>query len=207
MEDGEEESNQNGPVKRFLDRAEQYNDIANIGEIARRSFGNNAFDGILTMVGVMMGSFTSGVQDPHIVITTGLSTSIAIMISGAWGAYLTESAERKKYLDELGKRTLTDLNGSRIGRAGRFAAIAVSVVDGLSPFFGAIVGLIPFFFSYLFPNIRMVYFTGFGVSLIALFGLGMWLGNVAKENLIGYGLKTVMAGVASMIIGSLLNGK
>jgi predicted membrane protein (TIGR00267 family) len=207
MEDGEEDSNQNGPVKRFLDRAEQYNDIANIAEIARRSFGNNAFDGILTMVGVMMGSFTSGVQDPHVVITTGLSTSIAIMISGAWGAYLTESAERKKYLDELGRRTLTDLNGSSIGRAGRFAAIAVSVVDGLSPFFGAIVGLIPFFFSDLFPNVRMVYYTGFGVSLIALFGLGMWLGNVAKENLVGYGLKTVMAGVVSMIIGSMLNGK
>jgi predicted membrane protein (TIGR00267 family) len=207
MEDGEEDSNQNGPVKRFLDRAEQYNDIANIGEIARRSFGNNAFDGILTMVGVMMGSFTSGVQDPRVVITTGLSTSIAIMISGAWGAYLTESAERKKYLDELSRRTLTNLNRSSIGRAGRFAAIAVSVVDGLSPFFGAIVGLIPFFFSYLFPNIRAVYYTGFGVSLIALFGLGMWLGNVAKENLVGYGLKTVMAGVVSMIIGSMLNGK
>jgi predicted membrane protein (TIGR00267 family) len=206
MEDGEEDSNQNGPVKRFLDRAEQYNDIANIAEIARRSFGNNAFDGILTMVGVMMGSFTSGVQDPHVVITTGLSTSIAIMISGAWGAYLTESAERKKYLDELSRRTLTDLKGSSIGRAGRFAAIAVSVVDGLSPFFGAIVGLIPFFFSDQFSNIRAVYYTGFGVSLIALFGLGMWLGNVAKENLVGYGLKTVMAGVVSMIIGSLLNG-
>jgi len=206
MEDGEEESRQNGPVKRFLDRAEQYNDIANIGEIARRSFGNNAFDGILTMVGVMMGSFTSGIQEPRVVITTGLSTSIAIMISGAWGAYLTESAERKKYIDELGRRTLTDLNGSSIGRAGRFAAITVSVVDGLSPFFGAIVGLIPFFFSHLFPSVQAVYFTGFGVSLIALFGLGMWLGNVAKENLVGYGFKTLMAGVVSMIIGSLLNG-
>jgi len=206
MDNGEEESSRKKPVRDFFDRATQYNDIANIGEIARRSFGNNAFDGILTMVGVMMGSFTSGVSDPDVVITTGLSTSIAIMISGAWGAFLTESAERKKDLDEMGRRTLSNLNGSRIGRASRFAAIAVSVVDGLSPFFGAIVGLIPFFFSHLFPNIRMVYFTGFGVSLIALFGLGMWLGNVAKENLIGYGFKTLMAGVVSMIIGSMLNG-
>jgi predicted membrane protein (TIGR00267 family) len=207
MESGDKGNNPNGPVRRFLDRASEYNDIASIGEIARRSFGNNAFDGILTMVGVMMGSFTSGVENPHVVITTGLTTSIAIMISGAWGAYLTESAERKKYLDELGKRTLSDLNGSRIGRASRFAAIAVSLVDGLSPFIGAIIGLIPFFFAHYFPTIHYVYYTGFGVSLIALFMLGMWLGNVAKENLLGYGFKTLLAGVASMIIGSLLNVK
>lgn len=206
MENGEEESNQNRPVRRFIDRANQYNEIAKIGEIARRSFGNNAFDGILTMIGVMIGSFTSGINDPRIVITTGLSTSIAIMISGAWGAYLTESAERKKHLDEMGRRTLSDLNGSRIGKASRFAAIAVSIVDGLSPFVGAIIVLIPFFFSALFPNIRLVYFTALGSALAALFALGVWLGNVAQENLLVYGIKTLLAGVVSILIGSLLNG-
>lgn len=206
MEDEEDASNPQGPVRRFLDRADQYNDIANIGEIARRSFGNNAFDGILTMIGVIIGSLTSGIQDPHIIITTGLSTSIAIMISGAWGAYLTESAERKKYLDELGRRTLSNLNGSRIGRASRFAAIAVSVVDGLSPFLGAIIVLIPFFLSRLFPNIQTVYYAALGTALVGLFLLGVWFGTVAKENLWAYGIKTLLAGVVSIIVGSLLNG-
>ncbi len=184
----------------------EYNSIANVGEIARRSFGNNSFDGILTMLGVMMGTFASGVNDPGIVITTGLSTSIAIMISGAWGAYLTESAERKKDLNELERSMLTDLNGSRIGRAGRYAAIAVAVVDGLSPFIGAIFPLIPFFFNAFFPDVMYVYYVAFGVALVELFALGLWLGNVAKENLLGYGIKTLLAGVASMLVGSLLNG-
>jgi len=204
MEDGDESSP--NPVRRFIEKANQYNDIADIGEIARRSFGNNAFDGILTIIGVMVGSFTSGIRDPHVVITTGLTTSIAIMISGAWGAFLTESAERKKNLDELGQHTLTDLNGSRIGRASRFAAVAVSIVDGLSPFVGAILPLIPFFLNNLFPSIEIVYYTAFGAALLSLFALGMWLGNVAKENLLIYGLKTLLAGVVSIIIGSLLNG-
>jgi len=190
----------------LIQAAIEYNSIANVAEIARRSFGNNAFDGILTMLGVMMGSFTSNVADPAIVITTGLTTSIAIMISGAWGAYLTESAERKKDINELGRSMLTDLQSSRIGRAGRFAAIAVAVVDGISPFIGAIFPLIPFFFFALFPDIRVVYFTAFGVALVELFILGIWLGNVAKENLFGYGFKTLLAGVASMLVGSLLNG-
>lgn len=205
MEDGEEEGSHRS-VRSMIAKANEYNDIANIAEIARRSFGNNTFDGILTMIGVMIGSLTAGIKNPRVVITTGLSTSIAIMISGAWGAYLTESAERKKDLKELGRSTLTDLNGSRIGRAGRFAAVAVSIVDGLSPFVGAILVLMPFFFSSMFLNIQYVYYTAFGSGLLALFALGIWLGKVANENLIVYGLKTLLAGVVSILIGSLLNG-
>jgi len=194
------------PIRRFIETANEYNDIANIGEIARRSFGNNTFDGILTMIGVLIGSFTAGINDTRVVVITGLSTGIAIMISGAWGAYLTESAERKKYINELGKTTLSDLNGSRIGRAGRFAAIAVSLVDGLSPLVGSLLVLLPFFFSSLFPSTRMVYFTALGTALVSLFALGIWLGNVAEESMIGYGIKTLLAGIVSIIIGSLLNG-
>lgn len=209
MENDEEEikENNNRKIHLLLEKVNEYDDIANIAEIARRSFGNNAFDGILTMIGVLIGSLTSGISDTRVVITTGLSTSIAIMISGAWGAYLTESSERKKSLDELGRSTLTDLNGSRIGRASRFAAVAVSVVDGLSPFLGAVIVLIPFFFSTLFQNIFHVYYTALGAALMALFALGIWLGHVAKENLVIYGLKTLLAGVVSILIGSLLNGK
>ena len=204
MEDGDESSNR--PVRRLIEKANEYNEIAGIAEIARRSFGNNTFDGILTMIGVLMGSFSSGIANPRVVIITGLSTSIAIMISGAWGAYLTESAERTNYLNELGRSTLTNLNGSLIGRASRFAAIAVSVVDGLSPFLGAIVVLLPFFFSRWFPDIRTTYLAALGTSLVALFALGIWFGKVAKENLIIYGIKTLLAGVFSILIGSLLSG-
>ena len=194
----------NEKLQLLKEKVKQYDDIANIAEVARRSFGNNAFDGILTMIGVLIGSWSSGIKDPSVVITTGLTTSIAIMISGAWGAYLTETSERKKSLNELGRITLTDLNGSSIGRASRFAAVAVSLVDGLSPFLGAIVVLIPFFFSTLFPDILTLYFTALGAALMALFALGIWLGHVAEENLLIYGLKTLLAGVVSMLIGSLL---
>ena len=41
---------------------------------------------------------------------------------------------------------------------------------------------------------------------MALFALGMWLGHVAKENLVSYGLKTLLAGIVSIIVSSLLNG-
>lgn len=202
-----EKAARNGAVGRLVEKASQYNELASISEITRRSFGNNAFDGILTMIGVLIGSMTAGVSDARVVITTGLSTSIAIMISGAWGAYLTESSERRKELIEMGRSTLTDLKHTRIGRASRFAVLAVSVVDGLSPFVGSIIVLMPFFFAAFFPDIRSVYFTALVASLLALFALGIWLGHVGRENLVAYGIKTLLAGVVSIIIGSLLQFK
>jgi len=203
MEDGDKSKN---PVRRLLDQANQYNNIANVGEIARRYFVMNAFDGVLTIIGMLMGNMAAGVTNPNIVITTGLSTSIAMGISGLWGSYLTESAERKHDLDELSSSTLTDLNNSRIGRASRYAAVTVSIVDGISPLLAALLVLIPFFIHGIFPNIQVVYYTTLGVALVTLFALGVFLGNISKENLIISGIKTAIAGIASIIIGSLLNG-
>jgi predicted membrane protein (TIGR00267 family) len=81
----------------------EYDKLANISEIARRYFAMNAFDGVLTIIGVLMGNFVAGVSDARIVLSTGLATCVAMGISGLWGAYLTESAERKRDLDELSR--------------------------------------------------------------------------------------------------------
>ena len=176
-----------------------------MGEIARRYFPMNAFYGILTIIDILMGNMSAGVNNPNVVITTGLSTCIAMGISGLWGSYLTESTERKRDLEELSQSTLTDLNNSRIGRASRYAAIVVSVVDGISPFFAALLVLVPFFMHAMFPNIQMVYYIALGAALVTLFGLGLFLGNIPKENLILSGIKTVVAGLTSIVIASLLN--
>jgi predicted membrane protein (TIGR00267 family) len=104
----------------------EYDKLANISEIARRYFAMNAFDGVLTIIGVLMGNLVAGVNDASIVLSTGLATSVAMGVSGLWGAYLTESAERKRDLDELSRVTLTDLTNTRIGRASRAAILIVA---------------------------------------------------------------------------------
>ncbi|MGV8025332.1 MAG: VIT1/CCC1 transporter family protein [Anaerolineaceae bacterium] len=192
------------PLKRMLERISEYNEIAEIGEIARRYFAMNAFDGVLTIIGVLMGHYAAGVDNPMIVVTTGLTTSVAIGISGLWGSFLTESAERKRGIDEISRSTLTDQNGSKIGKASRFAAVAVAIIDGVSPFVASIVVLIPFFFANLFANIHYVYYVSIGFALLVLFGLGMFLGKISKQNLIIMGLKTLAAGLVSILISTLL---
>ncbi len=191
-------------LRRFSEKFKRYNQLSNIGEIARRYFAMNAFDGVLTIIGVLMGNFTAGVEDPHIVVTTGLTTCIAMGISGLWGAYLTEAAERQRELSELEGITLTSLRETRLGEASRAAVVIVAIVDGLSPFLAAMIVLLPFFFSQLFTAIRWVYLTALGLSLLALFGLGVFLGRVSRQNVILYGIRTVIAGGISIVISLLL---
>ncbi len=182
----------------------EYDKLANISEIARRYFAMNAFDGVLTIIGVLMGNFVAGVNDARIVLSTGLATSVAMGISGLWGAYLTESAERKRDLDELSRVTLSDLTNTRIGRASRAAILIVAVVDGLSPFLAALVVLLPLFIAVNSVDLTWAYYTSLGLALLALFSLGLFLGHISHGRMIVYGLKTVLAGVVSIVISFFL---
>ena len=192
------------PFRNALHRIREYDKLVHISEIARRYFAMNAFDGVLTIIGVLMGNLTAGVDNPQIVVSTGLATCVAMGVSGFWGAYLTEAAERKRDLDELCRHTLTDLNNTRIGRASRAAAVTVSIVDGLSPFLAALIVLTPFFIVGLLPSITWAYYAALGMALLTLFGLGLFLGRISRDSWILYGAKTVVAGAASILIALLL---
>lgn len=186
-------------IARFV-RWREYSELSGAGDIARRAFANNSFDGVLTMVGVVMGSYVVGIKDASVVLITGLSTAIAIGISGGWGAYLTESAERQREITELEKVTLTDLQDSKIGKAAQSAVITVAAVDGLSPFLAAFVVVIPFFFAPLLPSITYVFYASMSMALLALFGLGFYLASISQENKVAYGTKTAIAGIVCMAL-------
>jgi predicted membrane protein (TIGR00267 family) len=152
-----------------------------------------------------MGTYTAHVRDATIVIVTGFSTCIAMGISGLWGAYLTEAAERKRELDDLESHTLTDLSGTKIGRASRVAVVVVALVDGLAPFLSALVVLLPFFFTALLADIVFSYYVSLGMALVVLFALGAFLGKVSKESLIISGLKMIGAGLVCILLTYILD--
>jgi predicted membrane protein (TIGR00267 family) len=193
-----------GRLAQGLDDVREYERIAGFSKIARRALANNAFDGVLTMIGVIMGNYLGGVRSAGTVIRIGIATSISIGISGLWGAYLAESAERGRELAELERMSLTDLGETKIGRASRVAVIVVSLVDGLSPFVSSMIVLTPLFVAPLIGNILLSYALSLIVGLISLFGLGVFLGHISGRSLVGYGLRTVIAGVVAIVINALL---
>ena len=187
-----------------IDNIREYGRIAGFWQIARRAFANNSFDGVLTTIGLLMGSYVAGVRDGSVVIRTGVATSMAMGISGLWGSWLAESAERGRELAELEKLSLTDLGQTKIGRASRMAVVVVSVVDGLAPFLSSMFVLIPLFFWPLMADIVVGYTLCMVVALVSLFGLGAWLGSISGASIIRYGLRTVIAGVVSIALSFLL---
>jgi len=193
-------------LKKKIKELEEYNRIAKIDEIARRYFAMNAFDGVLTMLGILLGSYYSHLESRTLIIAAGLGASIAMGVSGMWGSYLTESAERKKKLRDLEGVTLSKLGKTRIGRAARLAPFVVSIVDGLSPFLASLIVLSPFVFITTLP-IHSLYTLSIGIAFAILFLLGLYLGRISRENILMYGAKMVLAGILCVVLNLLLISK
>jgi len=93
----------------MFERAKTYAEITNLWGIARRYFVNNFYDGMLTVLGILLGFFVlilKGDQrsiDSYFVILTGVGSSISMLISGLTGSYLSEKAEQKKIKEELNR--------------------------------------------------------------------------------------------------------
>jgi predicted membrane protein (TIGR00267 family) len=121
-------------------------------------------------------------------------------VAGFWGAYLTEKAERKKELRELEKSMLTRLKKTKIGRASKAAPYILAMIDGLAPFFAALIVMLPFFFA----PIKTAYFAAMGIAFGILFVLGLFLGKLSKENLFIAGLRMLLAGVICVALAMLV---
>jgi len=173
--------------------------------IARRYFIKNGFDGSMTVLGIVVGSWIVGVAEPEIIVTAGLGACLAMGVSGLFGAYMTEKAERKKNLKTVEAAMLTDLSNSILSDASDFVSLYAAFIDGASPMLTAVISLIPFILALTGKLIIWnAYVVSFILTLATLFSLGLYLGKIAKENMLLYGAQTVAAGILIVAIVILL---
>ncbi len=216
-------------IKKKLHQWQEYSKMSDLGIIARRKFFNNAFDGALTCAGIisgifiifLSGSLTFETQD---VLITGFATALAIGISGLWGAFLSEEAERKKKVIDMKKEMAEVEDESEIvvlrhiknnykkgekkkpktilETAEKFATIVASLVDGAAPVLGSSLPLIPFFFGVTLTLSHFIF------SYVILAGLlvylGIFLGQISGGGRLRYALHLITAGVVTLIVSILL---
>jgi predicted membrane protein (TIGR00267 family) len=183
----------------------QYHEIAGVGEIARRYFVINAFDGSLTTLGVIAGAYAGGVKEARTVVSLILATAVSIGVAGFYGSYQVERAERDRALREIEETTLTSLKETTLYSASRYATVMVAGIDGLSPLIASLLIMIPFFFVPPLA-IHAGYYVAAAIAFVELFLLGMFLGRIARERLWFAGVKLVLAGGVALGISLLLNG-
>lgn len=188
-------------MKKLGKKIAHYEKITGMSKLARRYFVMNTFDGTLTIFGVLLGSFLSGLMEVGTIATMGLGAGAAIFVSGVWGTYLSERAERMKSRKDLERSMLRNLDSTDISRAERFATIYVSLIDGLSPLLAILIVLAPFFLSFSpMLDILSAYYISFGLCFLMFILLGVFLGKLSKENLALSALKTLAIGLICAII-------
>ena len=207
-------------LKQSIQHWKQYSKLSDLGEIARRKFFNNCFDGALTCAGIISGIFILFISDPSSystqnVLIMGFATALAIGISGLWGAFLSEEAERKKKVSDMKKEMAIveekdikkngkdkNKNKTLLERAEGFATIVASLVDGGAPVLGSSLPLIPFFFG---DTLTIFHFI---LSYIILIGLlvylGIFLGKISGGGRARYAIHLVTAGAVTLLITLLL---
>jgi predicted membrane protein (TIGR00267 family) len=192
-------------VRRQIDTLRHYHEIAEVGEIARRYFAMNAFDGVLTTIGVLVGGYFGGIDGARAIFIVVLTTAVGMGVSGFYGSYLVERAERDRAMRELEESTLSSLEDTAIASASRYATIVIALIDGASPFGAALIAMIPFAFVGVI-SMHAAYYLAVAVGLAELFCLGLFLGSISRDRLWYSGIKLVLAGVIALVISLLLGG-
>lgn len=191
----------------YLEEIREYLRVTRAKRILRRYFAMNAFDGAMTSLGVVIGSYITSISDSRAVVGLIIVGGIAMAISGFSGTYMTESAERSKALDEIEEAMLVDLEDTIHGQASRFVSVFSGIVDGSAPFLASLPTVLPFALTImgLLP-IQMAFYASIGASLTTLFLLGVFLGRISRGNIVYSGIKMVVAGVAVALLALFLNG-
>jgi len=199
-----EEDQQKGPG--IIERTMRALEITQGVEIARRYLAMNAFDGALTMLGLILGGLiTMQTTNPDVVfdalLLAAVGTSVAMAVSGFSGSYLAESAERDREVEEIGKAMLSDMSNTLYAKATRTTSAVVAVVDGLAPSVSAFIIISPLLLVPLeILSVSMAFYIAIFICMGLLFALGLFLGTISRKNIWIYGAKTLLAGIATAIL-------
>lgn len=143
-------------------------------------------DGLVSTVGLLSGIASAGVPRTTIVLT-GLILIIVEAFSMAIGSFLSEySAE------ECLARRAVSFRVSEVGGLVMFLAYVAAGAIPLAP--------------YLFFSAGQALSISIILTLMALFGLGIWSAHIGHLNLVRSGLRMLIAGGLAVIVGVFIGG-
>ena len=174
-------------------------EVTDLGPIVRRYFVIGAFDGALTVLGIVIGAAATVGANPKagaFVIAVSISASIALAISSAVGAYEAERVEKKLHRHSIERAMLVELSEEH-RTAFRTAAIVSAIVHGAAPVIAALVPVVPFA---LIPDFPTAMIAATVLTLGFLFGLGAYLGSLVRERVVITGLRFIATGLATAAI-------
>ena len=186
-----------------LKRILRYSESA---EYPRRYAVMNAFDGVITILGIILGSKLLGSAEAGQIVAASVGALIAMGVSGASGTYITEMAEQERKIKELQDAMLTNLEVTILVKAHREAAVISALVDSAAAIFAGLLAVAPYFLTVAgYISDVAAFYSSLIISLSLLFTLGVFLGKVAGRSLLFSGLKALGIGCLTLLFLLLLN--
>lgn len=192
--------------RRLLEKLSKIFRYSKAAEYPRRYLVVNAFDGAITVWGIILGVHFLGGGSAAQVVGAGVGASLAMGISGASGTYMAEMAEQERRIKELEDAMLTKIEATEIGRAHKQAAIIAAAVNSLSAALAGLLVLSPYAAAlvHLIPE-ELAFTFSLAFTFATLFTLGVFLGRVAGKRLLFSGLKAVTIGAITLLALILLD--
>ena len=181
-------------IRRWRQRVRDYADITNVGPIVRRYFVIGAFDGALTILGVIIGASVAGAET-HEIHAASFAAAIGLAVSSGVGAYEAERVEKKLDQYTLERAMLTKMSEEHRD-AFRFAAVVSALVHAAAPLVAALLPVLPF----LFLDRGSATVAAIVVTLVLLFTIGTYLGRLVRDRFFLTGLRFVAAGAGTAIL-------
>ncbi|WP_290598231.1 MULTISPECIES: VIT1/CCC1 transporter family protein [unclassified Archaeoglobus] len=188
-------------IKKFKGELELYSRMTDIASVSRRYFVIGFFDGVLTILGMIIGAHMAGEASSRLILSAGVATALALGISSSWGAFEAERIEQKIMKDRKERALLINSKECSIDRAHRFAAYVSSIIHGVAPIVAAFIPLLP----YVFLPIEEAFTVAVSLGFASLFVVGSIMGRVAKFNIVLSGLRMLLAGIFTALLVTILS--
>jgi len=155
----------------------------------------------MSSLGIVLGASFSG--DPKVIIAASLGGAMANALSNIVGAMTAERADVMLKLAKYEKAMVGSdikLKHTKIYEKERKKIMKGGILDGAATLIGSIVPIAPFVVLGLQDAAMVATF----ITLVLLFGLGIYIGKLSKENIVIAGSKMALFGVATAILASSL---
>jgi len=185
-------------------------ELSHSHRIARRYFVTNGFDGVLAMLGLLMGFRVSAAISIEVMIGACVGAAVALFMSGLSSAYISEAAEKQHELQELEKSMVTSLDDSAHAEAARLMPWLIALVNGLSPLLLALLILTPLFMvqQQFWPESLVIILPldlAIIIALVLAFLLGVFIGRLSGRFWLWTGVRALLIAVITALIIFLLN--
>ena len=171
-----------------------------VRSISRRYFISNGFDGTLTTIGIIVGSFLGGSQSSMEIVRVVAGGTVGLAASGVWSVWEIERAEKLAELKAVEEKMLTGLEGTELHERKGDARKINAAMSGLGPTIGMLLPIVPYFFVGVTLSMLWATVIGVLIGVGLLFVFGAYMGNLSEQNWVIAGLRT---GVVGLVVGGI----